>query len=461
MPANLLSLYHALPGPLRNTVASLKGYQLKRWRYSRETDVWAREASERERWSQAQWHDWLQSRLPQILQQAVQSVPYYRDYWASQKGKAGPQAYLNLENWPILTKEVVRQHPRDFLSDDCDPRKMIHEHTSGTTGTPLDLWQTKSAARLWYAIYEARTRGWNGVSRHDRWGILGAQKVVSPQRRKPPFWVWNAALKQLYLSAAHLAPWSSLSYIDAIEKYRLRYLLGYTNSLAYLAHSVLETGRKVELKVVITNGEPLSDVQRKTIQEAFNCPVCETYGMSEIACGAAECEAGTMHIWPDVGIIEIVDDAGNPVPAGNAGRIVATGLINGEMPLIRYDTRDRGSVPAVPKPCPCGRQLPALEKIYGRYDDVIITKDGRRLVQFDGIFDSGLHIKEGQIIQKSLEQFLVKVVPAAGWTDKDADQLRLALTRRLGEATVTIEPTAFIERTWAGKFRVIVSEMPQ
>jgi hypothetical protein len=102
---------------------------------------------------------------------------------------------------------------------------------------------------------------------------------------------------------------------------------------------------------------------------------------------------------------------------------------------------------------------PTLGKLRGRADDVVITKDGRRLVQFDGIFDSSLHIKEGQIIQKKVDSFLIKVVPSEGWSQSDADRLKQAIVDRVGDASVTIELTPHIERTWAGKFRIIISEV--
>ena len=46
---------------------------------------------------------------------------------------------------------------------------------------------------------------WYGVSRHDRWAMLGGQLVV-PFRRRGLLLGWNAAMKQLYISSYHLAP---------------------------------------------------------------------------------------------------------------------------------------------------------------------------------------------------------------------------------------------------------------
>ena len=459
MSSGLMKIYHALPAPLRSAAASWHGYRLRRWRYGCETDRLAAEARARENWSESEWRTWQSERIGALLRRAAEHVPFYRNHWRERRLAGDTASPERLENWPVLQKETLRRDSAAFVADDCDRGAMLCEHTSGTTGTPVDFWQSRDTSRLWYALYEARTRNWYGVSRHDRWGIVGAQRVVPLEAKSPPFWVWNAGLNQLYLSALHVAPWSSGAYLEAINKYRLKYLLGYTNSLAFLAQAAIEAKAKFNLAVVITNGEQLTPLQRRIMEEGFGCPVRETYGMSEAAAAAGECEAGRLHVWPDVGYMEILDDDYRAVPAGNPGRIITTGLLNFDMPLIRYDTRDTASLATDSLPCPCGRTLPVLADLFGRADDILVTKDGRRLVQIDGIFGSDLHIKEGQIVQKSYDTYLVRVVPSAGWSPADADKLRADLKQRVGEAEVIVEVVEHIERTWAGKFRIIISEI--
>src|SRR5262249_51357666 len=153
--------------------------------------------------------------------------------------------------------------PLDFLADDRRPGQMCHEHTSGTTGKPVNLWLSREIVRAWYALAEARWRRWYGVSRRDRWAILGGQLVTPMARRRAPFWVWNAACNQLYMSSYHLAPDLVPDYLEALRDYRVRYLLGYTSALHVLAQEVLRTGRDdVGMAVVITNAEPLLEHQR-------------------------------------------------------------------------------------------------------------------------------------------------------------------------------------------------------
>ena len=127
--------------------------------------------------------------------------------------------------------------------------------------------------------------------------------------------------------------------------------------------------------------------------------------MAEMVAAASECSEGTMHIWPEVGIIEVFDDHGR-VPDGLPGEFVCTGLLNADMPLIRYKVGDRGAIqPATASPCACGRSLASLSAIAGRVDDVLQTADGRRIGRLDPIFKGGLPVLEAQIIQETLIQY--------------------------------------------------------
>lgn len=455
----LLQLYHRLPPALRSVPASLRGYYLRAWRYTPATERLAREILKRDTWPQAQWAAFESERLRSVLVRAATQVPYYRRQWEERRKRGDTASFEVLANWPILEKEELRKAPLDFVADDCDPKRMFHEHTSGTTGKSLDLWWSRDTVRTWYAMFEARSRLWYGVSRHDRWGILGGQLVTPATDRKPPFWVWNAGLKQLYMSSYHLAPDLIPLYLDAIKKYRVTYLYGYTSSLYALAQEVLRAGRRdVPMRVVIANAEPVFAYQRAVIEEAFQCPLRETYGMAEIAAAAGECGHGGLHVWPDVGHVELIDD-GARVPDGTPGDLVCTGLINVDMPLIRYRVGDRAVLRPRGEKCLCGRSLPLLASIDGRCDDMLFTRDGRAIGRLDPVFKQHLPVLEAQIIQESLEEVRVLYVPAPGFDSEAGQSIIDRLRERLGDIHVTLEERTELPRTSNGKFRAVISHV--
>jgi len=432
-----VTLFHRLPAPLRSLAASLHGLRLRRWRYGPATERLVAEARHREAWDEDRWRAWLADRRVEQLRRAQ-----------GLRGYAGASGALDaLSTWPVLDKARVRTDPRAFVVPGVGP--LYEEHTSGTTGTPLAVWWSRAAVRAWYALFEARARGWHGVGRGDDWALLGGQLVVPGDRDRPPFWVWNAGLRQLYLSAWHIAPATVGAYALALRRRAPSHLVGYPSGLAVLANLALAGGHELPRpKVVITNAEPLLDHQRAAIAEAFGCPVRDTYGLAELVVGASECEAGTLHLWPEVGEVEEVE-----------GDLVSTGLLNDAMPLIRYRTGDRIAGPVTWDPCACGRSLPALPQVDGRDDDIVVTPDGRRLGRLDPLFKADLPLVEAQIVQTARDQLRLRIVPARPLADDDRAQLVRRVRDHVGAMQVTVEEVDRIERDAAGKFRAVVSEV--
>ncbi|KLL95998.1 hypothetical protein NJ76_20340 [Rhodococcus sp. IITR03] len=76
---------------------------------------------------------------------------------------------------------------------------------------------------------------------------------------------------------------------------------------------------------------------------------------------AGTCEAGTMHIFPDYGIVEL-----EPVPGvPDKWEIIGTPLHNWGFPIFRYRTGDLVG-PAPEDGCACGRAFPTLGALDGR-----------------------------------------------------------------------------------------------
>ena len=458
---NFLSIYHHLPYSLKVLAASIKGHQLQRYRYGTDTARMVEEALERETWDETQWETWRAERLDLVLTRSAKDVPYYRQYWQAQRRNGNKASWSYLENWPILKKEVVRKTPRAFVADDCDIHRMYCDHTSGTSGTPLKLWESRQTVRQWYALFEARWRRWYDVSRFDRWAILGGQLVVPFAQSKPPFWVWNAGMSQLYCSAYHIRQENVSAYIDAMKKYGVNYLLGYPSAIHALSQMASHLNiTPPALKVVISNAEPLYSFQKQVIQDYFGCPMNDTYGMAEFVCAAGQCAQGELHLWPEVGYLEVYADGLNEsIPDGQTGRLICTGLLNADMPLIRYEVGDRGAQNAEIKQCACGRSLPRLLSIEGRQDDMILTKDGRRIGRLDPIFKADLRLLEAQIIQEKIEEFTIKYVPAPEWNEQDKEMLAERLRQRVGDVRIRFEEVSVIPRSASGKFKAVISKV--
>ena len=454
MGDSVRGILHSLPAPARALAASVGALPL-RWR--RYGPGFARRVAllrERDRWTRAQWHAYQRAELEAVLRRAATQVPHYRQ----RDGLLGRAEQL--ERWPVLEKRAVRDRPLDFVADDCAPHRLVPVHTSGTTGTPLLILRSAATEQTWYAMLEVRARNPWGVRWSDRWAILGGRLVVAAERERPPFWTVNWALNQLYLSSYHLTARFAGAYLDATARFAPRYLYGYTSALCVLAQFVLESGRTdLRPTVVITNAEPLYAHQRALIARAFQCPVVETYGMTEMGVMAVSCRAGYLHTWPDLGFVELLDADDRPVAPGEIGHVVTTSLINREQLLIRYRTGDMAVAMPEEFQCPCGNGAPVLASVEGRSDDLLYTRDGRRIGRLDPMFKGDLPIREAQVIQEAWDRFVIRYVPAEGCGPAHAARMGQELKARVGECEVRLEAVTAIERTAAGKFRAVVSRL--
>ncbi|MEX2541118.1 MAG: hypothetical protein WD314_04890 [Trueperaceae bacterium] len=454
----LHKIYDSMP-VLRSAMASGYGYLLRGWRYGPRTEAWVEEALDRETWSSERWESFQDERLAEMLHRAARKVPYYREWWQARRRAGDRSSCEELKNWPVLRKEHLRSNPHAFLAEDRSPGRLFKLDTSGSSGTPVTTWRSRETMQRWYALCEARWRRWYGVDREQRWAMLGGKIVVPFEQARPPFWVWNQGLNQLYMSTFHLKRDNARAYLDAIGSSRIDYMYGYASSMYALARYAIELGLEApKLKVAISNAEPLLQRQREAITRAFDCRVRDTYGMSEAVTAASECEAGNMHLWPEVGRVEVFADLSNePVATGEDGRLICTSWLNPDMPLIRYEVGDRGAL-STEQGCSCGRSLPRLERIVGRLSDNLLTADGRRVFQMDHVFYQ-LAVKEAQIIQESVDRIVVKVVPADGYSLRDVQFIEERLNERLGRVRVEVENVDTIARSSNGKFRAVVSNL--
>jgi phenylacetate-CoA ligase len=414
---------------------------------------------EREAWSREQFENYQLLQLKNLLAWAQVQVPYYAE--AFQRAGITPsdiQALSDLPRLPLLSRETLRTRGMDFLARSIPRRNMHWYQTSGSSNAPLTIAYAPGMHAVWNAYYEARCRRWAGVDRYSSRSTVGGRLIVPKERAKPPFWKVNPLEKQLYLSAFHISPANIGDYARALRSHRPEYHSGYAASTYFMAFLLEEAGLQIpSMKAVITSSEPLTAEMRAAISKAFGAPVFDTYSAVEACCLAGECEKGRMHVSPDVGIIELLNGKGEPVPNGEIGEIVATGLLNRAQPLIRYRTGDLAAWSQ--EPCPCGRSLPVFSCIEGRLEDTVIAPDGSRLVRFHGVFYGVEHVREAQVVQEEIDRFRVRVAAGPGFGEEQRARIVHNIRARVGHVRVEFEIVDMLERTARGKVIAVLSKV--
>jgi phenylacetate-CoA ligase len=204
--------------------------------------------------------------------------------------------------------------------------------------------------------------------------------------------------------------------------------------------------------------ENLYAEHKREIEEYWGCPARNRYGHGEGCVSAAECEAGSLHLSPEFGVVEFLRPDGSPAAPGEQARIVATGLHTHAMPFIRYDTGDLGSYSLAP--CACGRTLPVLASVDGRADDMILGKDGRQVAALRAIFTHTHGIRLAQLVQERAGEVIVNLVPDAGFDASVTAQLASNLEANLGDAlSVQFRIVDDVERSPSGKIRLVLSKL--
>ena len=157
--------------------------------------------------------------------------------------------------------------------------------------------------------------------------------------------------------------------VAAVAAARPTHLVGYATVVGQLARAALAGRLDIRPVRVSTNSEPLLDEDRQAIRAAWNAPVHNLWGSTEIGVQAVGCAQGEgLHVCEDEVVLERVDENGVPVgPDEPAARTLATGLANRTFPFIRYDLGDQ--VSWLPGQCACGSLFLRVADIGGRRDD--------------------------------------------------------------------------------------------
>ena len=453
----LQAFYDHAPSPARDFLTSARGWFLTRIRYGAKTSLLLDELRLNECWGTADISEFQLRALSAIADYARRTVPFYASYPAAPLRSLG-----DLRMFPVLRRETLRGNTSRFLSAEVSPRSRIRAGTTGTTGANLTVAFTEELARANWALL-LRQWAWAGVSpREPRVTFFGA-RVVPPSRTAPPYWTRNLPERQTLASIFHLSVKTAPDYLEFLDAHSGEILEGFPSVLSILADFVLAHGAPVPMRVVFTSGEPLYPEAREKISRAFATAVFDSYGMTEYCGLIHQCEVGGMHLVPESGFLEILDDNDQPVAEGEEGHFVWTGFLNLAMPLLRYRIGDRGRWQVGP-PCPCGRAFPLVVPTITRESDILCCPDGRLFSPraLNQLLKQTSSLRFCQFVHTAPGRVVVRAVPAGSRAPEETSLLRERLQSLLGpQLRVTFEFASDPLVRPGGKIPLIVNQVPQ
>jgi phenylacetate-CoA ligase len=381
--------------------------------------------------------------LRQLVAFAAATVPHYR----SLLGDRFPAHELTPQSWremPLLTRQMLHQSAAAVRSGNV-PK----EHggnftitTSGSTGMIVEVGGTDLTNLFWQVIC-LRDHLWH---RRD----LGARLCAIRYRRdaadkgelglRTPG--WGPATDDVVLTGPAFNYHILLEIDHLVERLvadRPGYLLSHPSVIMGIAKHCLDHGVTLpDLREVRTMGESPDDSLRELCRQAWNVPVVDMYSCQEAGYLALQCpDHPHYHVQSENVLLEVIDEQGLPCAPGEVGRVLVTSLNNFATPLIRYEIGDYAEVGAA---CSCGRGLPVLKRIMGRYRNLLTLPDGTRRwprLGYESRLQEVAPIELMQMVQTTAEEISVRLVAA-----------------RPLDATETRALTAFIQDKLGHPFRL-------
>jgi phenylacetate-CoA ligase len=392
------------------------------------------------------------------VHRSIARFPFYAERVKAYRGSLPALGTrVRPEELPVWT----RQMQREFFAQQERPADAAYaRQTGGSTGIVVRYYATRESYE-WRTSIMDRVYTWahaqEGVRSVHIWGTDPAPPTGKHRLKRRVHLVLQ---RRYYFDAfKDFSDSERAACCELINHIRPQAIVGYGGMLVDIARYAREhKALQWKARTLVTTAEGLLPGQRELLEAELAGDVFDSYGSREVMNIGMECEKHQgLHLATDNLLVEVVDEAGTPVPAGTTGRIVVTDFHNAASPLIRYEVGDLGVMrPA--EPCPCGRPFPRLAHIEGRRQDMIYTPNGPlTAIWVSFITRSFDWIDAFQVVQNTRDRILIRLLTKREVTPELVAPLTAKLLTRLGNMTVDYERVDSIARRPNGKFQLLIS----
>jgi phenylacetate-CoA ligase len=429
------------------------------------------EFGERLRWTRAGLREYQAAALRRLLGTAMTGSPWH----ARRLGAVDPGAFAvqDLPGLPVMTKADLMASFDHIVTDRRLSRTLAERHLASLDSDAYVLGR-------YHVVASGGSSGQRGVFAYD-WDAWPSF-YLSLHRFFQRDWSSDPALagipqrvavvmasRATHMSSAQAQtftrPGTELrnfpvtlpleDIVAGLNQWQPTILQGYPSILHQLCFEARSGRLRISPRRIRSRAEPLLPQTRADLEDTWGVTVHNEWVCTEGA-SAATCGAGQgLHLSEDLVIIEPVDAAGRPVPAGvPSDKVYLTNLYNLALPLIRYELTDQMTF--LRGACPCGTAFARIADVQGRIEDLFHYGPGIQV--HPHIFRSPLS-REPRVIE-----YQVRQTPAGAditvVTDGPVDarrigqEIRIALSRLgLPDPVINIFPAAALDRSATGKLR--------
>lgn len=390
-------------------------------------------------------HDELQGRnervFLKIFRKAYTKSSFYHKLYTEAGIKLEDIKCLgDISKLPVVTKDMIL-HQSDALLT-TSKWKLLKNRTSGTTGTPLTVFED------WKSIWKEQAYFY---CYRKRCGYIYGQPLVSLRGNlgKKDTMMYVHISNTLYLSSYNINEQTVGAYYKGIEKRSPQAIEGYPSSLYNLALLLKDKGLYCNIPVCFTSSENLLDFQRQLIEERFQTKIFDHYGTTE----------RTIRISESIKHDGYFEDPGYSINEYLKDWVVSTSLINSVFPLIRYQSSDVVILKENTKD-----ERVSIDRIQGRSGNCIKGKDGSiyNNAALTFILTYSHNIRYAQFIQKKNGKVLLNIVPEAVFSSQNLDELKQMIDLKIGLSNLELEINLIKEQdliyTTRNKYSYIISE---
>ncbi len=323
--------------------------------------------------SREQIEAWQSERLVSTVKRVYENVPYYRDMM--DKAGVKPEDIKSREDivkLPFTCKQDLRDtYPYGLFAVPLKEVVRLHA-SSGTTGKQIVVGYTKNDLEIWDDC-AARQLAATGADENSVVHVSYGYGLFTGGLGM------HGGSQRIGATTVPVSSGNTQRQLTIMQDFGSTVLCCTPSYAMYLAETAEKQGIPLEnfkLKAGIFGAEPWTDEMRLEIEKRLGLEAFDIYGLTEIiGPGVAYgCHAHDgMHVNEDHFIIEVINpETGEPVAEGEQGEIVFSCITKEAFPILRYRTRDIGSVKY--EKCSCGRTFVRMSKPCGRTDDMLIIR---------------------------------------------------------------------------------------
>jgi phenylacetate-CoA ligase len=301
-----------------------------------------------------------------------ESVPFYRR--RCEELGLMPEHIRSLDDLrllPLTVKEDLRSgYPYDLFA--LPLREVVRIHaSSGATGPPTVVGYSRNDLRNWSELV-ARVLSAGGATKEDVIQISFSYGLLTDA------FGFHQGAEEIGASVIPVSSGSPEQQIKIMRDFRTTALVGTPTDALRIADALQQLRfprSSLHLRWGMFGSAPWPESLRSRIESLLGISATDNYAISEVmgpgVSGECEEHKNGLHINEDHFLCEVVDpDSAEVLPPGETGELVITTLTKEAIPVLRYRTRDLTSVD--PRPCPCGRTLARMARVFSRTDDLLI-----------------------------------------------------------------------------------------